>query len=465
MARGRKSSTATPATPATAAAPAAANPQPANAVFHLNPFQCKAKQVLDMTNKEDKKTFYSMSAKLSEDYFDCKSEQLLDFITQLKERATQVGWNNDLLMVPKETLPDGSLSQEKVNLLENHGVVDKETLLKYERTYLNMPIRKAQDASAMYQCIMGSLSQQGRNSINTHRSEYVTTLVPTYQPGQPVPPAREYQSGNCLLKIVLEKSHLDTKAAGRCIREELSKLYLTIRKVHQYNISKFNDWTKRQVQELTARGETTSDLVFNILKAYRTIECRPFADFIQRLEERQDEPGANELTVEYLMQSAENKYKQLVREGRWSTKDAQTEKVLVLETQVKKLTKQNQELANKIKKKRPSNGGGNQNSDPNKKSKRGKIDLTKEPTDPKKPVTIGGKKWYWCGKSTGGKCERLRKHKPETCQGPGSVKIDKPSKNLKLSDKVAAQATEISDEGDDEQDIWAIVNPPSSDNE
>jgi hypothetical protein len=36
-----------------------------------------------------------------------------------------------------------------------------------------------------------------------------------------------------------------------------------------------------------------------------------------------------------------------------------------------------------------------------------------------------GHKWYWCGKETGGKCEKWRAHKPKECRGaapPGKRK-------------------------------------------
>jgi hypothetical protein len=47
------------------------------------------------------------------------------------------------------------------------------------------------------------------------------------------------------------------------------------------NISDFNDYVWDQMAALTARSETTHDLLNNLFKAYARVECEEFRDFIK----------------------------------------------------------------------------------------------------------------------------------------------------------------------------------------
>jgi hypothetical protein len=54
-----------------------------------------------------------------------------------------------------------------------------------------------------------------------------------------------------------------------------------------------------------------------------------------------------------------------------------------------------------------------------------------------------GNKWWWCSKETGGKCDgKLRKHKPENCQGSAYLK-NKNAKAAKAATIEAQSATVI----------------------
>ena len=65
----------------------------------------------------------------------------------------------------------------------------------------------------------------------------------------------------------------------------------------------------------------------------------------------------------------------------------------------------------------------------------------------KKEVKFKGHTWYWCGKDTGGKCEKWQAHKPKECKGlatsatgdkrkKGSIEPDK-RKSIEKKLKVA----------------------------
>ena len=87
------------------------------------------------------------------------------------------------------------------------------------------------------------------------------------------------------------------------------------------------------------------------------------------------------------------------------------------------------------KKKQGSKSGADK---PNSKKKEG--DHPKKWKAPKqrekKDDKFKGHTWYWCGKDTGGKCEKWRAHKPKECKGLGvDAPADKQKRDLTGSDK------------------------------
>jgi hypothetical protein len=75
------------------------------------------------------------------------------------------------------------------------------------------------------------------------------------------------QCGVALLKIIIrETSHLDTNATTNQIQTKLSSLDTYITTIDG-DISHFNQYAKLLIQSLTARNQTTSDLLINLFTA------------------------------------------------------------------------------------------------------------------------------------------------------------------------------------------------------
>ena len=68
------------------------------------------------------------------------------------------------------------------------------------------------------------------------------------------------------------------------------------------------------------------------------------------------------------------------------------------------------------KKKKAAKSGGDKQSSKKKEGDHPKKWKAPKPGD-KKEVDFQGHMWYWCGKDTGGKCEKWRAHKPKECKG------------------------------------------------
>jgi hypothetical protein len=297
----------------------------------------------------------------------------------------------------------------EVNLLTEHANATIEQIRRYEETYVNDESRERQDMQCLYTCLMASLSQAGRNKVHTDKNQYILKDEN----------GKDAYSGNLLLKVILTKSTVDNRSGAFAIRMELAALPELIASVN-YDISKFNLRVKTLMSDLSRRGETSADVFFNLFRAYKVVLVVEFTTFIDRLKDEQDEKEESEQSTEIvIMDKAENKYRVLVKEGTWKTKEQEDNKFLALETQLAKLKQE-------MKKKRAGKSGGDKdNKGGAKKAKttKKKVDITRKPKDITKPVTINGSKWWWCSAETGGKRSgALRKHQPSECKGKEFLK-------------------------------------------
>jgi hypothetical protein len=179
----------------------------------------------------------------------------------------------------------------------------------------------AQVSFMAFQCIFASLITKFLKTITMETWKYYV--------GQDQTPA-----ASLLLKAIITRTHVDTRATVTFIREALSQLDVKMSSLDS-NITKFNIYVKSQVISLEARGEFTNDLLVNVFKGYQMAQDKDFAQFIKRKKDAYDE-GAN-INVASLMDAAENKYKTRILAGEWSAPTKEQEQIIALTAQVDKL--------------------------------------------------------------------------------------------------------------------------------
>ena len=86
-------------------------------------------------------------------------------------------------------------------------------------------------------------------------------------------------AGPLLLKLIISKAHVDSRATVSFIRTSLTLLDSKMIELDS-NIKAFNQYVKAQIKNLAARGETSSDLLINLFKGYKAANDVEFADFI-----------------------------------------------------------------------------------------------------------------------------------------------------------------------------------------
>ena len=93
--------------------------------------------------------------------------------------------------------------------------------------------------------------------------------------------------GNILPKVIIREIHLDNQAKTTSIRPQLSSLDAYIGTIG-CNITKFNAHVKLLLARLSARGETSNDMLTNLLKGCKSVSNSVFFKYIERKQETYD---------------------------------------------------------------------------------------------------------------------------------------------------------------------------------
>jgi hypothetical protein len=401
--------------------------------------------VLDYTTRDHAKIYSSGSKGLSEEPYDCTPDGLFDFLETLGDRARECGWADPdigLLYIPEDPLQPDTTTY--LNLLTHYGQVELEEIRAHAETYIATPCRSAQDATMLYQCIMASISKEGKDKIRIWSQDYKIG---------------SYVCGPLLLKVLIRESHLDTNATTTSIRRQLTELHVFLPTIGN-DITKFNQHVQLLMNALTARGETTNDLLSNLFKGYLAASDKVFVLYMTRKQEEYEE--GKTYSPKMIMSLANTKYKTLKQKGEWNAPTAEEEKILALEAQMEHMKKG----VNKGKKHPKS-------ADKAEKPKGGqdpKPNWLKHNRPPPQNEVNKSRNWnslayHWCHKDSGGKCPGIwRRHNPKECKGIASKKREAPKKKpatnetkveafkkrkLQLS---KAYASVIEEEGDDESE-------------
>ena len=364
--------------------------------------------VIDYTTNEGRKIYSSATAKLDEELYNCTPDELHQFLQSLSIRAKEFGWDDEIggiLQIPEN--PHDLLS-DTIKFIDNYGQISLEEILAFERTYINLPVRPAQDSIMLFKCLMNSISKEGKVKINTWKHQYVVEINDV-----------TYNSGTLLLKIIVRESHLDTNATTATIRTKLSSLDTYILTIG-CDIVKFNSYVQLLIDSLKARGETTQDLLTNLFKGYLAASDKTFVEYIRRkLESYEEGFGTNPDT---LMQQASNKFKLLKQAGKYNAPSEDEEKLLALLAEVRSLKKITKGKGKVLfpKKATPEKSSGSAVKKGRNAPEEKPSWFFKEPKqeDLHKPRMYKDKQWYYCSSKTGGKCSGVYcRHKPSQCEG------------------------------------------------
>lgn len=385
------------------------------AMFALTPARV-TNAILNYNNSGEVKIYKGAIQPLSPE-FDVDAEGLNIFLAALFSKARAYGWDT-ILEIPKDNAnPNINL----LNLLTHYGEFTLPHLRTHVSSYANTQSRAAQDSVMLYECVWSTLTKIGKSKIWIWKDDFHVDSNP---------------SGILLLKVIIRESHIDTNATVRHLREKISSLDVFIGTIG-HDIEKFNAHVIHIVNGLRARGHTSSDVLANLFKAYKSVPDPEFVRYIKEKEDSYDE--GTDISMENLMLRAADKYKRMAKSTEWKAPSPEHEKIIALEAALKKLTKAkppSKPVANNNNKS-PTKGKGKSSND-----KKGKPSWMLKPPATGQPFTkkVDGKEYTWCTKH-----KSWGKHASKDCQGRGLPKGDQASKpKPDTSDKPESQPKQLS---------------------
>jgi hypothetical protein len=291
-------------------------------------------------------------------------------------------------------------------MITNYGEVTLEQIQTYE-THLNQHNdEKKQQLFCLYKCIMASLSVQGNANVNIWKNQFHHNNV---------------SGGISVLKVIIRESSLDANATTESLRRELTELDAFAISVNG-DVSQINARAMLIVEGLAARGQTTTELVTNLFKAYETIKDGEFNRYIKNKKDVNDEQRTP-MNPHTLMVLAADKYKNMKKRGEWNAPTADDGRILALKTEIKALkkkieVKRQKKNADPVTVKPDTKAGSPPGAETREKLVKPEwlLNHVHPSGDVKKPRKWNGVEYFWCSSETGGKCkDKWRQHKPSDC--------------------------------------------------
>ena len=238
----------------------------------------------------------------------------------VSKRTQLFGWKS-ILTVPT----DGTNTK---NICKHYGLITLEQIQGHAQIYEVAQGRDAQNASQMYDFLESSLTDEAKAMVLSDFSDYTIITAKGMQ----------ICNGPCFLKVIIRNTTVDTRSTVFHIRENLSNLEAKMLEV-RYNIEAFNQYVTSQVEQLAARGETSSDLLINVFVAFLAVPDKKFVEYIEEQKDRYDK--GEDVSTKKLMQVALIKYKDRKRSDLWQAPSIKEEQILALTAQIDEMHKAN----------------------------------------------------------------------------------------------------------------------------
>jgi hypothetical protein len=359
--------------------------RPNQVAFARSPAFALGENLLDYTSKEGQ-SFYAKACEPLPEKFDGEPIKLKLFLTRFKEKATQFAW------MPMLTYRIGDRSK---NLCDHYGEISREQIRDRAIEYLEEQGRRAQNSEQMFHCISASLTSDVFAKVVNADHNYTLDVA-----------GELLTDGPSLLKVVVDSAYTNTRSSSAIVRTNLSNLDRYMESLKDSNIELFHYHVKENVKMLDAAGETTSDLLVNLFKAYRLAKDKPFVSWVAHKRSAWYEgilplnPNGNQL-----MELAESYYKDSVATGEWMRLTDDEQKIIALETQI-------QDLKQKKNPKQDKTKGGKKNKGRNREKEERKWAWKKKPPKQgdKHTKTFQDKTYHWCSKH-----KQWTVHKPSEC--------------------------------------------------
>jgi hypothetical protein len=263
----------------------------------MRPLDVARNMYLDYTTTQSIKFYNKGVEKLPGKAFNGKL--ILTWLIQVQDKANMFTWTSILAI-------NGKL------LTQNFTKITMEDVRAYAQAYQDRRSREAQNSEILIQCLKASITRTVYNKVYLQREKYIILRKNTLE---------QVENGVCFLKTIIDNYHSNTRSSTKQIRKQLATLNHYMRMVAKGDVSKLCEYTRELMFELTAAGETTNDLLENLIEALKEAPDSNFQRWLfnqvdlwsmRKLDWKQD--GRD------LMDEAEIYYKEAINTHKWGRK-------------------------------------------------------------------------------------------------------------------------------------------------
>ena len=167
--------------------------------FSRSPLQAHQGTILDYTSRDIRK-YYELATKPlfpDAEKFQVEPEKFQTFINLLFQRLMDLGMFriNGNCMIPLDPLNPGIGTP--INMVSDYGRVTLEQVTAWVQTFIQGNTRNSQNSKLLFDLLTNSISIDGLQRVQLWRNQYeLNGLV----------------SGECLLKVIIRESYLDSNA-------------------------------------------------------------------------------------------------------------------------------------------------------------------------------------------------------------------------------------------------------------
>ena len=132
--------------------------------------------ILDFTQIETRKYFHEATNKLdNEELYDCTPSNMIHFLKLFEQRASEHGWNDEATGILWVLEDHRDPVSELRYMPTEYGKISIEQITRFEKSYLGLESRVAQDSYMLYKCLTSSLPKEARIKIESWEDKYIIT--------------------------------------------------------------------------------------------------------------------------------------------------------------------------------------------------------------------------------------------------------------------------------------------------
>jgi hypothetical protein len=263
----------------------------------MRPLDVARNMYLDYTTIQSIKFYNEGVEKLPGDPFNGKL--LLTWLIQVQDKANMFTWTSILTI-------KGKL------LTQNFAKITLEEVKAHAQAYQDRSLREAHNSEMLIQCLKASITRAVYNNIYLQREKYIILRKNTNE---------HAEDCVCFLKTIIDNYHSNIRCSTKQIRKQLVTLNHYMRNVAKGDVSKLCERTRGLIFELNAAGETTNDLIANLMEALKEA---PDSNFQRWLSNQVDLWSMRKIDWKQdgsdLMEDAETYYQEAINTHRWGKK-------------------------------------------------------------------------------------------------------------------------------------------------